>query len=85
MLQVICYLINLYVLVLLVSIVLSWFPLSGDGFMSQVQRVLRSLTEPVLAPLRSLLPPVRMGMAALDLSPLVLLIGLQVLRAFICS
>ncbi len=82
--EIICYLINLYVLVLLVSIVLSWFPLTEDGFMGQVHRVLRSLTEPVLAPLRSLLPPVRMGTAALDLSPLVLLIGLQVVRAFIC-
>ncbi len=81
MLQVICYVIQLYVLVLIVSIVLSWFPLATDGFMGQVKRVLGSLTEPILAPLRSVLPPVRMGMAALDLSPLVLLIGLQVLRA----
>jgi YggT family protein len=38
--------------------------------------IARSLTEPVLAPIRNVVPP----MGGLDLSPLVLLIALQVLK-----
>ena len=37
------------------------------------------LTEPVLEPIRNLLPP----MGGLDFSPMVLLMGLQVLRGFL--
>ncbi len=40
---------------------------------------------PVLIPLRRIIPPVRMGGAALDLSPLVLLIGLSILSNAICG
>jgi YggT family protein len=35
--------------------------------------------QPVLSPLRRVLPPLRIGTVALDLSPLVLIIGIQVL------
>ena len=39
--------------------------------------------QPVLSPLRRVLPPLRIGAVALDLSPLVLIIGIQILRSFI--
>jgi YggT family protein len=38
----------------------------------------------VLIPLRRVIPPVRMGPAALDLSPLVVLLGLSLLRRLVC-
>jgi YggT family protein len=37
-----------------------------------------------MGPLRRLIPPVRLGAAAMDLSPLVLLVGISVLRGIIC-
>jgi YggT family protein len=40
-------------------------------------RLLHRLTEPVLAPIRKVLPP----MGGIDFSPLVLLIGLRVLTS----
>jgi YggT family protein len=43
------------------------------------------LTDPVLGPLRRLLPPVRMGGMALDLSPIVAFFGLSVLRGVLCG
>ena len=73
------YLLQLYVLVLFVRIVLSWFPMSPDGFLGGVMRVLYALTEPILAPLRSVLPPVRAGAGAIDLSPLVVLLVIEFL------
>lgn len=81
---IICLALQIYWLVLIVRIVLSWFPISGEGFMASVQGFLYAITEPVLGPLRSLLPPVRFGAVALDLSPLIVLLGIQVLIAFIC-
>lgn len=83
--SIICSLIQLYVLVILARIVLSWFPASGEGGLASVQRILYSLTEPVLAPIRSLLPPLRMGAMGFDLSPIVVIIGAQLLIAFICG
>ena len=38
-----------------------------------------NLTEPVLGPLRRAIPPMRMGAAAIDLSPLIIIIGVQVI------
>jgi YggT family protein len=84
-LQLLVSVLNLYVLLLFGRIILSWFPISEGGFMASVVRVLYAITEPVLAPLRAILPPVRMGGMALDLSPLVLLLGLEVLIAFLGS
>ena len=77
----ICVLLQLYVFVLLVRIVLSWFPLEPGGAMATVNGYLRSVTDPVLDPVRRLLP--RTGM--IDLSPLIVLIAIQVIQAVICS
>ena len=82
--SVICTLLQLYLLILFVRIVLSWFPSPGEGAMASIQSFLFALTEPVLAPLRSVLPPVQMGAAALDLSPLVLTLGIIFLTGAIC-
>ena len=38
------------------------------------------MTEPVLKPVRGLIPPVRMGMMALDLSPILVFIVITVIR-----
>ena len=63
-------LVELYLLCLLVRIVLSWFP-NVSGGLESIQRVLIRITEPLLAPIRALLPPVRFGGGALDLSPMI--------------
>ena len=68
-------LINVYTVVLLLRVVMSWFPPSSSRSpMASVQLWLYKLTEPVLAPIRRALPP----MGGLDLSPMLLLIVLQV-------
>lgn len=82
---IVCYALNFYILILLVRIVLSWFPMSDRGAMASIQRFLYAVTEPVLGPLRSILPPVRMGGVALDLSPLIVLVVLNLITARICS
>jgi len=69
-------LIDLYSLVVLVAVILSWIPMDPRH---PVVKFIHSLTEPVLAPIRNVLPP----MGGLDLSPMVLLFGLQLLKALL--
>ncbi len=62
----------MYSLVVLVAVVFSWIRVSSRH---PVARIVYSLTEPVLAPIRRALPL----MGGLDFSPLVLLIALRLL------
>ena len=82
--DVLCLLFQLYWLVVVARIVMEWIPISFDHPLARVRAVLRSLTEPVLAPLRAIIPPVRLGGMGLDLSPIVLLIGLSILSGVVC-
>ena len=51
---------ELYILVLIVRAVLSWFPYNPYSPLNSVRRVVFTLTEPVLAPFRRIIPPVGM-------------------------
>lgn len=83
MLDVICLLITIYVIVIFVRIVLTWFPLDPDGGMATVAGFLFVVTDPVLGPIRRALPPLRVGNVAMDLSPIIVLIGLRILQSVI--
>lgn len=45
--------------------------------------ILEEFTEPVLAPFRSLIPPIMIGGGYIDFSPVLLFIGLGFLQSFI--
>lgn len=82
--SVVCTLIWAYSLVVLARIILEYIPVSFDHPVARVRSAFRAVTEPVLAPIRAVLPPIRLGGVGLDLSPLVLLVALNVLAAVIC-
>lgn len=85
MTTVMCNLLLLYIVAIFARVIFSWIPLSPDSPVTVVRTWLVRITEPVMGPLRRALPAIRLGGMALDLSPIVLLIGLQVFRAFICA
>jgi YggT family protein len=66
-------LIDLYSLVVLASVVMSW--VRADRRHPLVQ-VVYNLTEPVIAPIRRVLPPI----GGLDFSAMILLVALRILR-----
>ncbi len=68
--------IDLYSLVVLVAVVASWMQLAPDH---PVTRVVSTLTDPVLRPLRQIVPPI----GGLDFSPMILLFGLQLLKGML--
>jgi YggT family protein len=57
---------------------LSWFPVSPGSWLIPINTVLYRLSEPVLAPVRRVIPPARMGGMGLDLSFIVVFLGIQV-------
>ena len=69
-------LIDLYSLIVFVAIVMSWLQLPPSNPIAQL---VHAVTEPVLGPIRRALPP----MGGLDFSPMVLLIGLAILRSLL--
>jgi len=74
MLQLLIQLIDLYTVVILAAVILSWIRLSPGN---PVSKLVHMLTEPVLTPARRIIPP----FGGLDISPMLVLIALQVIRS----
>ncbi|MDQ6724679.1 MAG: YggT family protein [Actinomycetota bacterium] len=79
-----CRLLQAYLIVMFARIILSWFPVEPGSGLASVFGFLYSITEPVLAPIRRVLPPIGMGGMGLDLSPIVVFFGITILQGFIC-
>ena len=75
--QLLATLIQLYSLVLLARIILSWIPNVDRS--NQIVQFLYYITEPVLEPVRRVIP--RLGM--IDISPIVVFIGLRMLQSIL--
>ncbi|RLK51408.1 YggT family protein [Alkalispirillum mobile] len=74
--QVLSLLFTLYTVIIIIQVIMSWVnPHSHHPGVA----ILHSLSEPVLSPIRRMLP----DLGGLDLSPLVALLGIQVLRMLI--
>lgn len=75
-------LITALIVLIFVRIVLSWFPPGGD-LLNAAQRFTFTATEWLLGPIRRVLPPVRLGGAQLDLSPMIVLFVLFFLQPIV--
>lgn len=80
----VCTLLGIYTFVLFARLILSWFPQIPDGI-KPVARILYMLTEPVLRLARPLIPPVRVGPGAMDLSPILVFVLLAIASQVVCS
>lgn len=74
---------GLYFYAVLAWVILSWIPVSSDHPLGRIGTFLDRIIYPVILPLRRVLPPIRLGGGALDLSPIVLLIGISLLRGLV--
>ena len=81
---ILCRLLDAYLIVMFARIILSWFPIEPGSGIATVYGFLYSITEPVLGPIRRVIPPLGMGGMGLDLSPLVVFFGISILRSAIC-
>ena len=82
-LGILCLLVNFYFIVLLAYVVFSWVPRPPEPIMPLVRGV-RALVEPIAAPLRRLIPPLRAGGVGLDLSIIVVFLIVFLLQGALC-
>lgn len=71
-------LLDFYSLVLFASVILSWLNLAEDN---PIRRFIGSATEPVLAPIRRVLP----SMGGFDLSPMLVLFAIRLLKKLLVA
>lgn len=71
---------TVFYLLLTARILLTWIPMQPGGVLADIIDVLNSLTEPLLAPIRKIIPPLPVGSMYLDLSPLILMLLVNFLR-----
>ncbi len=86
--EVICILLTILFVLLLANVVVSWLLAAGwrpRGALYQVVDGIMRITNPILRPVRRLLPPIRMGAMALDLSPVIVFIVIGILQRVICT
>ena len=74
--ELICSLISVYFIVLFARIILSWFPLQPGTALASIGSIVYQLTEPVMGPVRRLIPSIGM----IDISPIVVFFGLRILQ-----
>jgi len=76
------------VLVLLARFIIDWVQLLARswrprGFVAVLCEGIFTVTDPPLRAVRGVIPPIRMGGAMLDLSPMVLLIGIYIVQILV--
>ena len=67
---------NVFIFAIVIQVIISWV---NPGTYNPVNALLYSITRPVMGPIQRLIPPV----SGIDLSPLVALIGLQILKMLV--
>ena len=85
-LDIILILLQLYWWVLLIMIIMSWLISfnvinTRNQFVAGLWRVVNSITEPILRPIRRVIPPV----SGLDLSPIIVFVIIFFLQSFIAN
>jgi YggT family protein len=86
LLQTISMLLNLVWWVFLIMIIMSWLISfnvinTRNQFVASVWRILNQVTEPILRPIRRIIPPV----GGLDLSPIIVFVIIFFLQSFIAN
>ena len=76
-----CAFLTVYMVVMAARAVFSWFPVRPGTALASFNAILFELTEPVLRPVRRVIPPAGM----FDLSFIVVFFFLVILRSIICA
>lgn len=77
-------LLNLLVLVVFINVIMSWLVAFNvvnprNQFVNTVWRITSAITEPILSPIRRILPP----LGGIDLSPIILLLVIFFVREWV--
>ena len=70
----------LYVAIL-ARVIVSWLPIGPDSTFAPVVRTIYEITEPILSPIRRLIP----GLGMFDLSPMIAIILIMVIQRIVIA
>ena len=79
MINLLIWLLTIYFYAVFAWVILSWVKVSSTHPLGRIQVFLDRIIYPVVLPIRRVVPPIRIGGGALDLSPIIVLIGIQIL------
>lgn len=82
--DIVCIALTVYWVILIVRILATWFPAPPPGPLRAALGFVFAVTDPVLRPLRGMIPPARFGMMAIDFSPIIVFVVIAVLQTAIC-
>lgn len=81
---IICWAATIYMLIIFLRVILSWFPIDPYSRAAKGYLVLYRLTEPTMGALRKVVPPIRTTRIAFDLSAVIILFALLLIRVVVC-
>ena len=71
--------IHWYVIILIVRILATWIPASPWSNFGKFVRALGMITDPILNPIRRIIPPIRAGGVGIDISAMLLIVVLTII------
>jgi len=79
-------LVLLYLVLIFIRVIMSWLPrIPYNRYLDVALNFVRDVTDPYLNLFRRFMPPVRLGPGALDLSPIVAIFVLIIVRSLVVS
>ena len=81
---ILCIIIRAFTFLFLLRMVLSFFPLKEQTLGATARELSMAVTDPLVLPLRRVLPPLPGVLAGFGIAELMVLIGLQLLDAIVC-
>jgi YggT family protein len=81
------FVVTLFILVMIIRMVLDWISLAGRGpyWTTRARQFAHAGTEPVIAPVRRVLPPIRAGGIGIDLAFTVVFVVALIVRGILFS
>jgi YggT family protein len=79
-------LLTIYIVLIFIRILMSWFTrIPYNRYLDAVLKFVREVTDPYLNLFRRIIPPIRMGPGALDLSPIVGVLVLSIVGGILIN
>ena len=79
-------LLTIYIVIIFIRILMSWFTrIPYNRYLDAVLRFVTEVTDPYLNLFRRIIPPIRMGPGALDLSPIVAVLVLSIVGGILIN
>ena len=77
----ICWAVSILTWIIIIDVILTFFPTVDRR--NPFVKLIRGITEPMYRPVRKLIPTVRFGDVGLDLSPIIVILGIQLIGSLL--